>query len=120
MNELKNAKKDWENNTFIIDFGYIGIDTTTKEVIRDSQKEVVKIEFPVFTGSEKQISWAKDIRAEKVNGILRMLDGNALEKFMDQAKVETVQAAFDMIFASPNFGWLKTTESAHDMIEKRF
>lgn len=113
---------NWKNeNLAIIDFGYIGKDTKTGEIVRtgDEEKMIAKIELPELTGTEKQIAWAIDIRADKIYEIEQTVERFGFETALSQFKVETAQDVFDMILAGPKYSWLATTVNAHDVIEKR-
>lgn len=112
----------WEKeDTAVMDFGYIGKVVGTGEVERtgDPKKNVATIEFPELTGSEKQIAWAKDIRLMKLQDIERAIEGAGLETALSQFKVETAQEIIDFVMAGEKYSWLKTTTSAHSVIENR-
>lgn len=113
---------NWKNeNLAIIDFGYIGKDTKTGEIVRtgDAEKMIAKIELPELTGTEKQIAWAIDIRADKIHEIEQTIERFGFETALNQFNVETAQDVFDMILAGPKYNWLATTANAHDVIENR-
>jgi NADH/NAD ratio-sensing transcriptional regulator Rex len=123
MKQGENKMTSWENaNTAIIDFGYIGRDTKTGEIVRtgDEEKKIAKIELPELSGTEKQIAWAIDIRVDKIHEIEQTIERFGFETALSQFKVETAQEVFDMILAGPRYSWLATTTNAHNVIENRY
>lgn len=104
---------NWKNDTTaVMDFGYIRAG--------DPEKTIAVVEFPELTGSEKQITWARGIRVVKLQEIRDIIERFGTDRVLEQFKVNSMQEAVDFIMAGEKYGWLKTTASAHAVIENRF
>lgn len=88
--------------------------------------------LPELTGSEKQVSWAEDIRTKLLTNEVRSIDSRApssvegKKQLIEQAKASgmKVNSYSDVLNQAPKqsktFKWLKETTSAKELIDNRY
>ena len=129
----KEEQKDFYwHKTDVIESAY---DRYSKEYLDNSEKynsTTINESLPELSGSEKQVSWAEDIRKrlikEEVENIIGRIPDNITVKqqLIQQAKANRVKGDTfsDMVnYAlkeSKTYKWLKNVTSAKELIDYRY
>lgn len=91
--------------------------------LSDDENTIVRVEFAPLAGSEKQISWAEDIRNKKVCDFMKKMDEKGFDNLLEAAKkidqsIATYQKVADFAIKNNLKGLLDET-SAKKIIESR-
>lgn len=105
-------KATFTETTATIDYRYFG------EGIEMPNEEVITINTPELTGSEKQIDWAMDIRNREIMAAVDLFNRNA-ETIMKELGTTKKSDALQFIFCNNNSrcSWITTETSAKNIIE---
>lgn len=101
-----------------IDYRYFGADVLTKEEITIPDEEVITIDMPELTGSEKQINWAMDIRKREIMTAVNFFDEHE-NAIMKEMNATTKNDVYQFIFYNNDskFSWITKETSAKNIIE---
>lgn len=78
-----------------------------------SKKVVAKMEMPVLTGTEKQVAWAADIRADFAKQV-----GEWIERCLP-GQEQGSSGLYEMLFAKLVYGWVLEESEAKFFIDNR-
>lgn len=101
-----------------IDYRYFGTDVSTGKEITNQEEEVITIDTPELTGSEKQIAWAMDIREREIMTAVNFFNEHT-DAIMKEMGATTKNDVFQFIFYNENskFNWITEETSAKNIIE---
>lgn len=101
-----------------IDYRYFGTDVLTDEEITTPDEEVITIDMPELTGSEKQIAWAMDIREREIMTAVNFFNEHT-DAIMKEMGATTKTDVFQFIFYNNDskFSWVTKETSAKNIIE---
>lgn len=105
-------KATFTETTATIDYRYFG------EGIEIPNEEVITINTPELTGSEKQIDWAMHIRNREIMAAVDLFNQHA-ETIMKELDTTEKNDALQFIFCDSNSrcSWITTETSAKNIIE---